>query len=155
MTAAPVTADSLLESVRRHREIAGTTSHWHVEVDELSADLMVVQGRYELPGRQGGVTPGPVQADIIDTLAWMLTLYRLPPESDAFTTDLGIQFLRPLRVGPFSARTTMERWSPRRAVSTVHLFAAGGELSTLATVTYAPQAAGMSASGGLGAADLQ
>ena len=137
-----VTGADLLAAVHRHRDIAGTPSPWHIDIDELTADLLVVQGRYELPGRKGGVIPGPGQADIIDTLAWMLTLCRMPAGADAFTTDLSIQFLRPLLVGSFSGTTRMERWSRNRAVSTVHLAAADGEVSTLATVTYAPRSPG-------------
>ena len=131
--------EDLEEAVRLHRKAADMGLDWSFDIEELTEDLLVIRGRYDKPGRIGGIIPGAIQMDMADTFAWIHTVARLPPGADAYTTDITVQFLRPLPVGQFVVRCQMLRWTPRRTVSSLLFSADGEKTETSATVSYAPR----------------
>ena len=141
-------SDELLAELRRHYEDSEVGVVFEIDaIEELTDDHAVVRGSYSQAGRPGatgaGVIPGPVQMAMADGFGWILSVAPLPPGSDAYTIDMSMQFLRPLPVGPYVARCSLLRWSPRRSVVTIDIAPGHDEpTATFITGAFSPRSAG-------------
>jgi acyl-coenzyme A thioesterase PaaI-like protein len=92
-------------------------------------------------GRPGGTWSGPSQFEIIDTAGFLLTMAHLPPDFDALTISLSLQFLHAPPAGDISAEARLLRMTGRTSVITVELSceAVAGPLAH-STVSYACRA---------------
>ena len=151
-------APELLAELQRHYADSEVGVVFEIDaIEELTNDHVVVRGSYSQAGRPGatgaGIIPGPVQMAMADGFGWILSVAPLPPGSDAFTIDMSMQFLRPLPVGPYVARCSLLRWSPRRSVVTVDIAPGHDEpTATFITAAFSPRAALGDAGGGTGGA---
>lgn len=49
--------------------------------------------------RPGGTITGPALFGLIDTVGWLMAVAHSGPGTDAFTTDVSVQYLRPVEAG--------------------------------------------------------
>jgi acyl-coenzyme A thioesterase PaaI-like protein len=86
------------------------------QIVEFDTGRLVVTASLDRYVRPGGTIPGPTQVTRVDGLAWLLLVSHLPDGSDAYTTDLSVQFMRAVPVGEVSAVLHVERLGSSRAV---------------------------------------
>jgi uncharacterized protein (TIGR00369 family) len=76
-------------------------------LDERRLVLRAPVGRADL--RPGGSVSGPTVVRYVDQVGWMMTVAHFGPDADAVTTDLSIQFLRPVTTSELLIEATALR----------------------------------------------
>jgi acyl-coenzyme A thioesterase PaaI-like protein len=109
----------------------------HVDARSLRLRYRVSGGGTEI--RPGGTVSGPTLMTIADTVAWLLTLAQLPPDTDALTAGLTISFLRPPPPAALVGEGRLLRMGRRLSVVDVTIASEGAaDPVAVAMVTYAP-----------------
>jgi len=87
--------------------------------------------------REGGTWSGPAQFEMIDMMGFLLCVANLPPESDALTISITVNFLQAPPFEDLLAEARMLRMSRRSAVLDVILRSASIDgVAVKATVSY-------------------
>jgi uncharacterized protein (TIGR00369 family) len=88
------------ELIARYHKAAGGRPVALLEIDEYSVERIVACARFEDEHtRPGGMVAGPILFTLADTMAYFVTISRSPKGSEAFTTAISMEFLRPAPVG--------------------------------------------------------
>lgn len=87
--------------------------------------------------RPGGFVSGPTQMALADHMAYAVIFTRLGITPMALTSNLNIDFLRPLQGGTVHVKGQMIKLGRALAVIAVEIKGDSGKLSSRATVTYA------------------
>ena len=87
--------------------------------------------------RPGGFVSGPTQMALADHMAYAVIFTRLGITPMALTSNLNIDFLRPLQGGTVHVEGQMIKLGRALAVIAVEIKGDSGKLSSRATVTYA------------------
>jgi uncharacterized protein (TIGR00369 family) len=88
-----------------------------VTLELLEEDRLVARRRpYELDLRPGGTINGPALVAFVDAAGWMMAVAHQPPRTDAFTTDISMQFLRAAPAGELRVEVKALRVGGRTAV---------------------------------------
>jgi uncharacterized protein (TIGR00369 family) len=88
-----------------------------VTLELLDERRLVARRRpHEFDLRPGGIVNGPALVTLVDAAGWMMAVAHQPPGSDAFTTDLSMQFLRGAPVGELRVEVKALRVGGRSAV---------------------------------------
>lgn len=69
--------------------------------------------------RPGGTVSGPALFALVDSAGWMLAVAHRGPGSDAFTTDISMEFLRPVSMGTVVVESTVLRLGRRSVFEVV------------------------------------
>jgi uncharacterized protein (TIGR00369 family) len=139
---ATATASEL--TARLHASFPETGPQARIAVESLHEEATHLRLRYRVSGdgaevRPGGTVSGPTLMTIADTVAWLLTLANLPPDTDALTSNLAITFLRPPAPSDLIGEGRLLRMGRRLSVVDVAISSDGlSEPVAVATVTYAP-----------------
>jgi uncharacterized protein (TIGR00369 family) len=88
--------------------------------------------------RPGGMVAGPMLFTLVDTAAYFVTISRSPKGSEAFTTSISMEFLRPARVGTLHVEGRLLRFGKRTCVVDALVRPPEGDPVAHAVVTYAP-----------------
>ena len=89
--------------------------------------------------RPGGMVAGPILFTLADTMASFVTISRSPKGSEAFTTAISMEFLRPARVGVLLVKGRVLRFGRRTCVVDTAIHCSGLDQPVAhAVVTYAP-----------------
>jgi uncharacterized protein (TIGR00369 family) len=82
---------------------------------------------------------GPMLFTLVDTIAYLVTISRSPKGSEAFTTSVSMEFLRPAPVGVLIVEGRVLRYGRRSCVVDTAIRPSGRDESIAhAVVTYAP-----------------
>ena len=137
MTALTHTAEELLA---RYHKAMGRRPVALLEIAEYTDQRMVV--RAELDERQtrpGGMVAGPILFTLADTVAYFVTISRGPKRSEAYTTSISMEFLRPAPVGILLVEGKLLRYGKRSCVVDTLIRSAEQDTPLAhAVVTYAP-----------------
>jgi uncharacterized protein (TIGR00369 family) len=111
-----------------------------LEIDEYSEQRIVARARFEDGHtRPGGMVAGPILFTLADTMAYFVTIAHSPKGSEAFTSSISMEFLRPAPVGVLVVEGRLLRFGRRSCVVDTAIRRAGREeLIAHAVVTYAP-----------------
>jgi uncharacterized protein (TIGR00369 family) len=111
-----------------------------LEIDEYSEQRIVARARFEDGHtRPGGMVAGPILFTLADTMAYFVTIAHAPKGSEAFTSSISMEFLRPAPVGVLVVEGRLLRFGRRSCVVDTAIRRAGREeLIAHAVVTYAP-----------------
>jgi len=82
------------------------------QLDERRMQLRVEIG--ERFARPGGTVSGPALFALADAAGWMFAVAHRGAGSDAFTTDISMQFLRPVSIGSVVVESTVLRRGTRQ-----------------------------------------
>ncbi len=131
------TPDELL--ARYHKAMGGRPVA-ALEIDEYSIQRIVARARFEDGhARPGGMVAGPILFTLADTMAYFVTISRSPKGSEAFTTSISMEFLRPAPVGVLLVEGRLLRFGRRSCVVDTFIRRSGREEPVAhAVVTYAP-----------------
>ena len=105
----------------------------------VEADHIVMKASmYDTNLRPGGFVKGPTQMMLADHIAYAVIFTRLGITSMAMTSNLNIDFLRPLKGKTVTVEGKMVKLGRSLAVIAVEILGEGAEkISSRATVTYA------------------
>jgi uncharacterized protein (TIGR00369 family) len=109
-------------------------------IEELEEHRLLVRRRADtMSMRPGGSWSGSAQMSLVDSVGFLMTIAHLPPGSDAMTTDLAMQFLRPPPSGDLLTEVRVLRMGRRTSVLDVDILSEGlsGGPVTHATVSFA------------------
>src|SRR5580704_18279680 len=111
-----------------------------LEIDEYSAQRIVARARFEdAHTRPGGMVAGPILFTLADTMAYFVTISRSPKGSEAFTTSISMEFLRPAPAGVLLVEGRLLRFGRRSSIVETTIQLPGrDDLVAHAVVTYAP-----------------
>jgi uncharacterized protein (TIGR00369 family) len=111
-----------------------------LEMDEFSVQKIVVRARFEREQtRPGGMVSGPNLFTLADAMAYFVTISRSPRGSEAYTSSISMEFLRPAPVGVLLVEGKLLRFGRRSSVvDTLILRAEEATPIAHAVVTYAP-----------------
>src|ERR1700677_5225749 len=99
-----------------------------LEIDELSAERLVARVTFQAGHtRPGGMVAGPMLFTLVDTIAYLVTISRSPKGSEAFTTSVSMEFLRPAPVGVLIVEGRVLRYGRRSWVVDTGMSRTGGE----------------------------
>ena len=128
------------ELIARYHKAMGGRPVALLEIDEYSVERIVARARFEDGHtRPGGMVAGPILFTLADTLAYFVTISRSPKGSEAFTTAISMEFLRPAPVGVLLVEGRALRFGRRTCVVETVIHCSGrDELVAHAMVTYAP-----------------
>jgi uncharacterized protein (TIGR00369 family) len=128
------------ELLARYRRATGSRPEAALEIDEYSAERIVMRARFDDEHtRPGGMVAGPMLFTLIDTMAYFVTISRSPKGSEAFTASISMEFLRPAPVGVLLVEGTLLRFGKRSCVvDTIIRRPEQTEPVVHAVVTYAP-----------------
>jgi len=131
------TAEELL--ARYHKAMGGRPVA-ALEIDEYSVQRIVASATFEEGHtRPGGMVAGPVLFTLADTMAYFVTISRSPKGSEAFTTAISMEFLRPAPIGVLIVEGRVLRFGRRSCVVDTVIRRSGRVDSVAhAVVTYAP-----------------
>jgi len=88
-----------------------------VTLEVLEEGRLVARRRpYEFDLRPGGLINGPALVSFVDAAGWMMAVAHQPPRTDAFTSDLSMQFLRAAPAGELVVEVKALRVGGRTAV---------------------------------------
>ncbi|MGO8824124.1 MAG: PaaI family thioesterase [Acidimicrobiales bacterium] len=128
------------ELLARYHKAMGGRPVAALEIDEYSVQRIVARARFEDGHtRPGGMVAGPILFTLADTMAYFVTISRSPKGSEAFTSSISMEFLRPAPVGVLLVEGRLLRFGRRSCVvDTVIRRSGREELVAHAVVTYAP-----------------
>jgi uncharacterized protein (TIGR00369 family) len=128
------------ELLSRYRKTMGGRPVAELEFAEYTEERLVL--RAELEGghtRPGGMVAGPILFTLADTAAYFVTISRSPKRSEAYTSSISMEFLRPSPVGTLLVEARSLRFGKRSSVvDTIIRPADGQEPVAHGVVTYAP-----------------
>lgn len=108
------------------------------DITLAEADHVIMQAPMsEQNMRPGGFVSGPTQMALADHIAYAVIFTRLGVTPMALTSNLNIDFLRPLQGELITIEGEMLKLGRTLAVIVVKIRGNSGKLSSLATVTYA------------------
>jgi len=124
---------------RYHKAMRGHPA-FALEIDEYSPQRILVRARFEFEHtRPGRMVSGPNLFTLADATAYFVTISRSPKGSEAFTSSISMEFLRPAPIGVLFAEGKLLRFGRRACVvDTLIRLAEPEELVAHAVVTYAP-----------------
>jgi uncharacterized protein (TIGR00369 family) len=110
-----------------------------LEIDEYSSQRIVVRAQFEFEHtRPGRMVSGPNLFTLADAMAYFVTISRSPRGSEAFTSSISMEFLRPAPIGVLFAEGKLLRFGRRSCVvDTLIRLVEPEELAAHAVVTYA------------------
>ena len=89
--------------------------------------------------RPGGMVAGPILFTLADTAAYLVTISRSPKHSEAYTSSISMEFLRPSPVGTLFIEARSLRFGKRSSVVDAIIRPADDQEPVAhAVVTYAP-----------------
>jgi uncharacterized protein (TIGR00369 family) len=137
MTARTHSPEDLL--ARYHKAMGGNPVAV-LEIDEYTEQRMVVRAYLEeRHARPGGMVAGPILFTLADTVAYFITISRSPKRSEAYTTSISMEFLRPAPVGVLVVEGKLLRFGKRSCVVDTLIRQADDDAPLVhAVVTYAP-----------------
>lgn len=111
-----------------------------LEIDEYSSQRILVRAQFEFEHtRPGRMVSGPNLFTLADATAYFMTISRSPKGSEAFTTSISMEFLRPAPIGILFAEGRLLRFGSRSCVvDTLIRLADPEDPVAHAVVTYAP-----------------
>jgi uncharacterized protein (TIGR00369 family) len=124
---------------RYHRGMRGHPDP-ALEIEDYSSQRIVVRARFEFEHtRPGRMVSGPNLFTLADATAYFVTLSRCPKGSEAFTSSLSMEFLKPAPIGVVFAEGRLLRFGRRSCVvdTTIRLDDPSEPVAH-AVVTYAP-----------------
>ena len=93
------------ELLARYHKAMGGRPVAALEIEEYSVQRIVARAKFEEGHtRPGGMVAGPMLFTLADTMAYFVTISRSPKGSEAFTTAISMEFLRPAPVGDVARR---------------------------------------------------
>jgi uncharacterized protein (TIGR00369 family) len=88
-----------------------------ITIEVLEQDRLVAHRRpHEFDLRPGGIINGPALVTFVDAVGWMMAVAHQPPQTDALTTDLSMQFLRAAPAGELRVEVKALRVGGRTSV---------------------------------------
>jgi uncharacterized protein (TIGR00369 family) len=128
------------ELLARYHKAMGNRPVAALEIDECSPQLIVVRAWFDdAHTRPGGMVAGPILFTLADTIAYFVTISRSPKGSEAFTSSISMEFLRPAPIGVLVVEGRLLRFGRRSCVvDTVIRREQRAEPIAHAVVTYAP-----------------
>jgi uncharacterized protein (TIGR00369 family) len=128
------------ELLARYDKAMGGRPVAALEIAECSAQRIVARATFEDGHtRPGGMVAGPILFTLVDTMAYFVTISRSPKGSEAFTTSISMEFLRPAPVGVLLVEGTLLRFGRRSCVVDTAIHRSEREQPVAhAVVTYAP-----------------
>ncbi len=128
------------ELLARYHKAMGGRPVATLEIDEYTAQRIVASARFsDGHTRPGGMVAGPILFTLADTMAYFVTISRSPKGSEAFTTSISMEFLRPAPVGVLIVEGRLLRFGRRSCVvDTTIRRAEREEPIAHAVVSYAP-----------------
>jgi uncharacterized protein (TIGR00369 family) len=128
------------ELLARYHKAMGGRPVAGLEIEEYSAQRIVARATFEDGHtRPGRMVAGPMLFTLVDTIAYLVTISRSPKGSEAFTTSISMEFLRPAPVGVLLVEGRLLRFGRRSCVVDTVIHRSGREeLVAHAVVTYAP-----------------
>jgi uncharacterized protein (TIGR00369 family) len=128
------------ELIARYHKAMGGRPVAALEIDELSAERLVARVTFQDGHtRPGGMVAGPMLFTLVDTIAYLATISRSPKGSEAFTTSVSMEFLRPAPVGVLIVEGRVLRYGRRSCVVDTAIHRSGRDESIAhAVVIYAP-----------------
>jgi uncharacterized protein (TIGR00369 family) len=128
------------ELLARYNKAMGGRPVAALQIDEYSERRIVASARFEdAHTRPGGMVAGPILFTLADTMAYFVTISRSPKGSEAFTSSISMEFLRPAPVGVLLVEGRLLRFGRRSCVVDTRIRRAEREdLVAHAVVTYAP-----------------
>ena len=109
-------------------------------IEELEEHRLLVRRRADtMSMRPGGSWSGSAQMSLVDSVGFLMSIAHLPPGSDAMTTDLSMQFLRPPPPGDLLTEVRVLRLGRRSSVLDVDILSEdlSGDPVTHATISFA------------------
>jgi acyl-coenzyme A thioesterase PaaI-like protein len=126
------------ELLARYHKAMGGRPVAALEIDELSAHRLLARVTFEDGHtRPGGMVAGPMLFTLVDTIAYLVTISRSSKGSEALTTSVSMEFLRPAPVGVCLSREE-SFGSVEDLASWIRRSAAAGGLVAHAVVIYVP-----------------
>jgi uncharacterized protein (TIGR00369 family) len=128
------------ELLARYHKAMGGRPVAALEIDEYSVQRIVARATFEDGhARPGGMVAGPILFTLVDTMAYFVTISRSPKGSEAFTTAISMEFLRPAPVGELLVEGSLLRFGRRSCIVDTTIHRPGrDEPVAHAVVTYAP-----------------
>ncbi len=128
------------ELLARYHKAMGGRPVAALEIDEYSVQRIVARATFDDGHtRPGGMVAGPILFTLADTMAYFVTISRSPRGSEAFTTSISMEFLRPAPVGVLLVEGRLLRFGRRSCVVDTYIRRSGREEPVAhAVVTYAP-----------------
>jgi uncharacterized protein (TIGR00369 family) len=128
------------ELLARYHKATGGRPVATLEIDECTAQRIVASARFtDGHTRPGGMVAGPILFTLADTMAYFVTISNSPKGSEAFTTSISMEFLRPAPVGVLIVEGRLLRFGRRSCVVDTTIRRADREEPIAhAVVTYAP-----------------
>jgi uncharacterized protein (TIGR00369 family) len=109
-------------------------------IEELEEHRLLARRRADaMSMRPGGSWSGSAQMSLVDSVGFLMSIAHMPPGSDAMTTDLTMQFLRPPPSGDLLTEVRVLRMGRRTSVLDVEILSDGlsGGPVTHATISFA------------------
>jgi uncharacterized protein (TIGR00369 family) len=128
------------ELLARYHKAMGGRPVAELEIDEYSVQRIVARAKFQDGhSRPGGMVAGPMLFTLADTMAYFATISRSPKGSEAFTTAISMEFLRPAQVGDLLVEGRVLRFGRRSCIvdTTIHRLGRDEPVAH-AVVTYAP-----------------
>ena len=128
------------ELLARYHKAMGGNPVADLALDEYTEQRLVVRAYLDKRhARPGGMVAGPILFTLADTAAYFVTISRCPKRSEAYTTSISMEFLRPAAVGILLVEGTLLRFGKRSCVVDTLIRHVDDERSVAhAVVTYAP-----------------
>jgi uncharacterized protein (TIGR00369 family) len=128
------------ELLSRYHKTMGGRPVAELEFVEYTEERLVLRAELEHGHtRPGGMVAGPILFTLADTAAYFVTISRSPKRSEAYTSSISMEFLRPSPVGTLFVEARSLRFGKRSSVvDTIIRSADGQEPVAHAVVTYAP-----------------
>jgi uncharacterized protein (TIGR00369 family) len=126
--------------LRRYHKTMGGKPVAELEFAEYTEKRLVLRAELEQGHtRPGGMVAGPILFTLADTAAYFATICRLPRYSEAYTSSISMEFLRPAPVGTLLVEARSLHFGKRSSVvdTTIRL-GEGDEPVAHAVVIYAP-----------------
>ena len=109
-------------------------------IEELEEDRLLARRCADaMSMRPGGSWSGSAQMSLVDSVGFLMSIAHMPPGSDAMTTDMAMQFLRPPLSSDLLTEVRVLRMGRRTCVMDVDVLADGlsGGPVTHATISFA------------------
>jgi uncharacterized protein (TIGR00369 family) len=133
------TRRALEAKFRRVNEESGGELAAATTIEELTDEKMVLRvsaGTSSL--RPGGSVMGPMLMAYVDSAGWLTTVAHHGIDYDAFTTDVSMQFLRPVRAGEVLVEARPLRVGQRTVVAVDIRQSREAPIAVHAIITFAP-----------------
>jgi uncharacterized protein (TIGR00369 family) len=128
------------ELLHRYHKTMGGRPVAELEFAEYTEERLVLRAELERGHtRPGGMVAGPILFTLADTAAYFVTISRLPKHSEAYTSSISMEFLRPAPVGALFIEARSLRFGKRSTVVDTTIRLGDGEKPVAhAVVIYAP-----------------